>query len=103
MKIYIDNDFKCYTTAAENRREVEIDFFEDKCAAFIEGHRYVPAGETWTRPDGEVFKGEMLSPWRDIALLDEFQAQYEEAEAAHLEELGALVDEIYTNDLEVIG
>lgn len=81
MTIYIDSDFKCYTTAAEGRRAVETDFFDGKCKQFIEGYRYVPSGESWTRSDGEVFTGEMVSPWRDYELLAEFQALYEEEQA----------------------
>ena len=77
MKIYIDNDYKCHVFPGEGLREFDVSFFDGKCAAYIEGYRYVPAGETWEREDGEVFKGEMISPWRDLALLDEFQAQYE--------------------------
>lgn len=78
MTIYIDNDFKCYTTAADDRRAVETPFFDGKCKQFIEGYRYVPAGESWTREDGEVFIGEMVSPWREYSILAEFQQQYEE-------------------------
>lgn len=81
MTIYIDNDFKCYTTAAEGRRAVETDFFEGKCKQFIEGYRFVPAGESWTRADGEVFTGEMVSPWREYSILAELQALYEEEQA----------------------
>lgn len=78
MMIYIDSDYKCFTTPAEGRREVETDFFNGKCKRFIEGYRYIPEGETWTRSDGEVFTGIMIAPWRDNALLAEFQAMYEE-------------------------
>ena len=96
MEIYIDNDFKCHTTAAENRREIETDVFEGKCSAYIKGYRFVPAGETWVRNDGEVFKGETLSPWRDLTLLEEFQAQYEAqiaaADAAYQEGVNTAYD-----------
>lgn len=66
MTIYIDGDYKCYTSAAEGRRAVETDFFAGKCGEWIESYRLVPAGETWTREDGEVFNGEMLAPWKDL-------------------------------------
>ena len=103
MQIYIDSEYKCHVANDGAMTEVETDFFEGKCDAFIEGYRYVPAGEVWTREDGEEFKGTMVAPWRNYSLLVELQNQYEELEAAHLEELGALVEEIYLNDLEVIG
>lgn len=66
MTIYIDSDYKCYVSAADGRRAVETDAFNGKCAEWIESFRLVPAGETWTRGDGEVFTGEMLAPWKDL-------------------------------------
>jgi antirestriction protein len=81
MTIYIDSDYKCYTTAADDRRAVETEAFDGKCRQYIEGYRFVPTGESWTRSDGEVFTGEMVSPWRDYELLAEFQALYEEEQA----------------------
>lgn len=66
MTIYIDNDYKCYVSAADGRRAIETDAFNGKCAEWIESFRFVPAGETWTRGDGEVFKGEMAAPWKDL-------------------------------------
>ena len=66
MTIYIDSDYKCYVSAAEGRRVVETDLFDGKCPEWIESYRFVPEGETWTREDGEVFKGEMVTPWKDL-------------------------------------
>ena len=79
MTIYIDNDYKCHTEPAEGLRAVEINGFNGKCTAYIEGLRYVPAGETWTREDGKVFTGEMITPWKDYALLEAAQTGYEES------------------------
>ena len=87
MIIYIDGDFKCHVSAAEGRREIETGFFNGKCPEWIESYRFVPEGETWTREDGEVFKGEMVSPWKDLseaytaqtAYLERQNAQYEAA------------------------
>lgn len=90
MTIYVDSDFKCYTTAADGRRAVETDFFDGKCKQVIEGYRYVPAGESWTRADGEVFTGEMITPWRDYAILAELQALYEEEQAKQADMKAAL-------------
>lgn len=66
MTIYIDSDYKCYVSAAEGRRAIETNEFDGKCPEWIESFRFVPAGETWTREDGEVFTGEMLAPWKDL-------------------------------------
>ena len=65
MTIYIDSDYKCYTSASDGRKAVETNFFDGKCPEWIESFRFVPVGETWTREDGEVFIGEMVSPWKD--------------------------------------
>ena len=75
--IYIDSEFKCHITADGTMTAVETDFFDGKCDAFIEGYRFIPAGESWTRSDGEVFKGEMISPWKDYNELDSAQRAYE--------------------------
>lgn len=81
MKVYIDTEFKCYTAPAEGLTEAETDFFDGKCASYIEGYRFVPAGESWTREDGQVFHGEMVAPWRPYGILSEFQEIYEEEQA----------------------
>lgn len=77
MTVYIDTDFKCYTSPAEGRTPIETDYFDGKCDAYIEGYRYVPSGESWTREDGEVFTGEMIVPATDWQTLDDAQAAYE--------------------------
>lgn len=77
MKIYIDNDFKCHTTNDGTMRDFDVPFFDGKCTAFIEGYRFVPEDETYTRSDGEVFTGEMISPWKPYADLAKAQAEYE--------------------------
>ena len=79
MKIYIDSEYKCYTESAEGRTAVETDAFNGKCKTFIEGYRFIPSGETWTRQDGVVFAGEMVAPWRDYSALAAAQAGYEES------------------------
>lgn len=98
MKIYIDNEYICHTTNPDGTfREVEIDFFNGKCEAFIMGYRFVPAGESWTREDGTVFYGEMIAPWKDYAELDETQREYEKALIADMQnalnKLGVTLDE----------
>ena len=87
MKIFIGTDYKCYTTSAEGRREFDAQFFDGKCSAFVEGYRYVPAGETWTRTDGAVFAGEMISPWKDYSILAAAQAAYEQAQSESAAEI----------------
>lgn len=78
MTIYIDSDYKCHTAPGEGLTAVETDAFNGKCRQYIEGYRFVPAGDRWILDDGTFFAGEMVSPWRDYSLLAEFQAIYEE-------------------------
>ena len=78
MKIYIDSDFKCHTSNPDGTfKEVETDFFDGKCDAFITGYRFVPQGETWTNASGVAFHGEMIATWKDYAELDNAQRGYE--------------------------
>ena len=102
MTIYIDRDFKCYTESAAGRTAVETCAFAGKCRQYIEGYRFVPSGQSWTREDGQVFHGEMVAPWRDYTILAELQALYEEEQDKATAEMAALVEEVYNSDMEVI-
>ena len=102
MTIYIDDDYKCYVSAADGRRAVETDAFNGKCDEWIESFRFVPAGETWVREDGEVFMNKMISPWKDLSEAYAAQAAYvtgqlaaAEADIAELDM--ALLDAEYEN------
>ena len=83
--IYIDSDFKCHTTNDGTMTEIQTDFFDGKCDAFIEGYRFVPSSESWTRNDGVVFHGEMISPWKPYSQLDAAQREYERQKLADAE------------------
>ena len=89
MTIYIDNDYKCYVSAAEGRRAVETELFDGKCPEWIESYRFVPEGDTWTREDGEEFRGEMAAPWKDLSEAYAAQAAYVTAE---VEDMRAALD-----------
>lgn len=97
MDIYIDSDCRCHTADDGTRKRVQTAFFDGKCDAYIEGYRFVPEGESWTREDGEVFSGEMIAPFRDHGELDECQRAFEHAQMADmraaLELLGVSADE----------
>ena len=77
MVVYIDSEFKCHLTDDGIMTAVETDFFDGKCDAFVEGYRFVPSGEIWTRSDGTVFTGEMIAPWKPYEELDKAQREYE--------------------------
>lgn len=92
--IYIDDDFKCYVNSYDGKlREVHTDFFDGKCDEFVEGYRFVPSGEIWTREDSTVFVGEMIAPWKDFNELDEAQREFELVKLAEYE---AIINELYS-------
>lgn len=78
MLIYIDSDFKCHVSNTGNLQSVETSFFDGKCDKYIEGYRFVPDGQTWTRNDGVQFTGPMVSPYKNYDILAAYQEQYEE-------------------------
>jgi hypothetical protein len=90
-RIYIDSDYKCHLADNGTMTAVETDFFDGKCNAFIEGYRFVPFGESWTRADGEVFTGEMIAPWKDYSELDAAQRTYERERLADAENALAIL------------
>ena len=96
--VYIDLDCKCHTANDGTMTAVETDFFDGKCNDFIEGYRFVPFGKSWTRSDGVVFHGEMISPWKPYAELDAAQREYEQQKLAEYE--SALANSIPVSDLD---
>lgn len=84
MTIYIDSDYKCYVSASDGRRAIEVNDFNGKCPEWIESYRFVPEGETWTREDGEVFTN-MAAPWKDLGEAYAAQAAYVTAQNTQYE------------------
>ena len=103
MTIYLDSNFICHLENDGTMTAVETDAFDGKCTVLIKGYRFVPIGKSWTRADGIVFYGQMIAPAEDYSRLEKAQQQYEADEAAHLAELGSLIEDLYNADLEVIG
>lgn len=85
MKIYICKDFECHTSDDGTMSAVETDFFNGKCTEYINGYRYIPDGQSWTAPDGTVYRGEMIYPWKNWKELDEAQREYERQLVAEYE------------------
>lgn len=85
MTIYIDSDYKCYVSAADGRRAVETDAFNGKCAEWIESFRFVPADETWVQENGVMFRGEMVTPWKELGEAYVAQSEYLSGQNAQYE------------------
>ena len=92
--IYLDADYKVHVTNDGTMREVETDAFDGMCDDYIEGFRFVPFGESWTRSDGAVFQGEMIAPWKDYAALTSIQREYERRQLKELQENSIPVSEL---------
>lgn len=99
MTIYIDSEYKCHVSPGEGLTVVETDAFNGKCRQYVEGYRFVPAGQSWTREDGQAFSGEMVAPCRDSAILEELQALYEEEQEKQAD-MAAALNAIYTGVTE---
>ena len=77
--IYLNKEFQCSVTEREDTvQSIETDYFDGKCNAWIEGYRFVPLGQTWTRADGVQFSGEMAAPFKDYTYLEMVQSLYEQ-------------------------
>lgn len=100
MKVYIDSDYRCHTAPGPGLVPAEIAEFNGKCSIYIQGYRFVPAGQSWTRSDGIVFQGEMIAPAEDIRILEAAQAAYEEA-MAETADMQAALDAIYSGEVMV--
>ena len=76
--IYLDSSFMCYVEPAEGRQAVETGAFDSLCAGAIECYRYIPAGQSWTRPDGRITPGPFIQITKEYS---DIQRQYELDEA----------------------
>ena len=95
MNTYYDPDFIVHTSNPDGAfKEFHDPFFDGKCQTFIEGYRYKPDGESWTREDGKVFSGgKMIAPCKDYSELDAAQREYERQLLAEYE---ALINDLYS-------
>lgn len=81
MKVYIDSECKCHVTNDGTMTTVEDTFFDNKCAAFIEGY---------VVDDSKGYR--QIYPWKDHSELDAAQRSYERNLLAEYE---ALINELY--------
>ena len=102
-KIYLNAAFECSTTErADTVQSIETDFFDGKCNAFIEGYRFVPEGQSWTRDDGVTFNGEMIAPFKDYTYLEMVQTAFDEL-AGQITDTQLAIAELYENEVAANG
>ena len=82
--IYIDDTYNCHFEDDGTRRAFEVSYFDGKCPTYIEGHIYVPEGETLVLDNGVIYKGEVIATISDFQLLAAAQAKYERQELKRL-------------------
>lgn len=76
VKIYVDSACHCHLSNSDQKfHEVETDFFDGKCEAFVEGYCYCESED-----------GVAIYAWKPYEELDQAQRQYERelAEAARI-------------------
>ena len=103
QKIYLDSNFKCHTSSTEGLTQIETNAFDGKCNVYIQGYRFIPAGQTWTRADGVVFTGEMIAPWKPWTELDAAQREYEREQYKTVSTQNAEYEEALTEIETALG
>lgn len=83
MTIYIDSDYKCHVNDDGTRRAVETDFFDGRCAEFVEGYKY---------DDSKGYVS--IYPWEKYSGLAAIQSAVDRTRAQADEEIGILLDTI---------
>lgn len=84
MKIYIDSEYRCHTQNQEGVfREVETDFFDGRCDAFIEGFVF---------DDSKGYR--QIYPWKYYVELDNAQREYEKQLLADLQANSISISEL---------
>lgn len=105
--IYLNANFECSVTQkTDTIQTIATEAFDGKCNAFIEGYRFVPSGKTWTRNDGEVFSGEMITPFKNSQMLETAQASYDEAIAIlqpQIDTTQLAIAELYESGVQANG
>lgn len=96
MMIYIDDDFKCHVSDDGTMRPFDVPFLDGKTSYFIESYRFIPAGEQWINPQGIIFRGEMVSPWRDYSMAQIAQDGYDEGVSESAEIIGIIDGSVVT-------
>lgn len=91
--IYLDSNFMCHAINDGTMQAVETNAFDGLCAGAIECYRYIPAGQSWSRPDGRITPGPFIQAVKESA---EIQRQYALDEAQRWGSLGIPQENSFT-------
>lgn len=75
--IYLDSEYMCHISNDGTMTEIQTESFDSLCNNAIELMRFVPQGNTWTRPDGRTIHGEFIQA-TNSAKIDAYQWQWME-------------------------
>lgn len=103
MVVYIDSAYKCHVKPVSGAFAVETDLFNGKCEEYICGYRYVPEGHTFVDEKGVTRRGAVMYPIENLGVLERIQKAVDKNDNERDAEIAALIEEIYNEDLEVIG
>ena len=103
MIIWLDDEYKCHVVNNDTFRAIETEYFNGFCTEYIEGHRFVPEGETWINAEGNAFEGEMVAAWIDFNVLDDAQRAYEQEELRRLKAENAEYEAALSEIEEALG
>lgn len=98
--IYLDSNYMCHIDNNGTRQKVITDAFDSMCEKAIECYRFIPEGQVWKKTKTITLRGPFIQA---VAESSPIQQQHKIDDDKYTQELGALIDEIYNEDLEVIG
>jgi hypothetical protein len=84
MKVYLDENYIAHAEYTEGYIEAESSFFDMKAPELFPCYRFIPAGYTWQREDGEIFEGEAISLVNPTADMVSVQQAHEQSILAQL-------------------
>lgn len=107
MTLWIDDNFRAHTESGAGRTEITTDIFDDMPPVVAKCYIYVPAGQSYTKPNGNTVVGEFVQLAVPEKELDDTQRAYEReqyqtlaAENATLTANLAALDEAYQEGVD---
>ena len=98
--IYLDSNYMCHIDDNGTRQKIVTDVFDSMCEKAIECYRFIPEGQIWEKSKTSILHGPFIQAVTESSSI---QQQHEIDDSKYTQELGALIDEIYAEDLDIIG